>query len=105
MFRLGAKVIFVGGTCAFCECVRKNYPERWDDVTELVVGRAYTVRDVDRVRLKEGHVGYGVRVWEYEHPKLWMHCSCQFREIDGHADAWRRVMHENRPKTKELEPA
>jgi hypothetical protein len=105
MFKPGAKVVFVGGTCPFCECVRQNYPNSWDDVTELMKGRAYTVRETDHIDLPEGFTGCGIRVWEYEHPKRWYHCSCQFREIDGDEDAWNQMMHQHRPKTKELIPA
>lgn len=98
------KVIYVGGTCDFCEYLVANYPPFVLDETVLVKGRHYTV--VERWPYTFGPVsGFGVRVAEYPLPENWGHCSCGFREIDGDAAAWNRIMKKNRPKTKELEPA
>lgn len=107
MFRPGTKVVFKRGTCAACEHIRDNYPAEWDDDAPLVNGRVYTVKCVNSFTIadKGELVVTGVFIHEYTHPKGWMHCSCQFREIDGDADAWHRIVEKSRPKTKELQPA
>jgi hypothetical protein len=100
------KLVFVGGTCHFCEYIRDNYPQAWVpemDDNFLVRGRTYTLETKFKVTL-DGIVGYGIRLRELTLPANHGHCSCMFREIEGDDDAWRRIMEENRPKTKELEP-
>lgn len=97
------KVIYVGGTCDFCEYVFANY-SNCQYTADLVKGRAYTIVMKWEVEV-DGHVGWGVRLAEIYLPPNWGHCSCQFREIDGDRESFYRMMRENRPKTKELEPA
>ena len=97
------KVIYIGGTCEFCEHLMVVHPTCWQDTSYLVKGRAYTVSEKWPVEI-DYHKGFGIRLMEHPLPPGWGYCSCQFREIDGDDDAWQKIMEKNRPKTKELEP-
>lgn len=103
------KVIFVGGECAFCQGFAEHYPESSaSNVNDrLVTGRAYHVVEILEARCwwPPFLSGRGYRLAEITLPPNWGHCSCAFREVEGDADAWHRLLEENRPKTKELEPA
>jgi hypothetical protein len=101
------KVIYVGGSCDFCEGFRERYPANHNsDETHLTKGRHYTVIEQWMVQAPWA-TGVGYRLAEYTLPPNWGHCSCGFREIEGDAEAWRRLVRENHPKIKdkELEPA
>jgi hypothetical protein len=99
------KVVYVGGTCPFCEGFINN-PEylHISDESPLTQGRHYTVVQQFEVTMPWAS-GVGYRLAEYELPDGWGHCSCGFREIDGDKEAFHKMMRENRPKTRELEPA
>jgi hypothetical protein len=99
---LSGKVLYLETTCEFCEYIFEHHPDQSSRKSELVSGRAYTVSKTTRMDMG-GLVGYGVKLVEYDHPLGWYHCSCNFREIDGDADAWSRIVHASRPK--ELQPA
>jgi hypothetical protein len=102
------KVIFVGGPpCEFCRAVIEYYPSMWRP-SALVKGRAYTVTHTKRcffpLDLSLSTTAY--RLAEITYPASdteWQHCSCEFREIEGEADAWQRIVEESRPRTRELE--
>ena len=97
------KAVYVGGTCDLCEYIIQKYPEICRPYTELVEGRVYTIVLWEPVEL-DGHSGFKARTAEVLLPEGWGHCGCGFREIEGDEDAWKRMMHEHRPK-KVLEPA
>lgn len=91
------RVIFLGGTCKFCDYIIANYPQISESVTDLVRGRCYVVREMRRYRV-HGLVGYGVTVVDSPLPPQWESCSCQFREIGGDADEWREILRKHKHK-------
>lgn len=103
------KVVYVGGTCDFCEGFRKwfNHKELEVSETPLVEGRVYTVSHEFHVECWwEPYRGSGYQLVEAppSHPDYGF-CSCQFRDVEGDAEEWERIVQRHKPKTKELEPA
>jgi hypothetical protein len=105
------KVIFVGGPpCEFCRAVIECFPTLWRDST-LVKGRAYTVvwtmKCFFPLNTNLSTIAYRLAEIDYPTDSGWKHCSCEFREVDGDAEAWQRILQANRPKIREreLEPA
>ena len=93
------KVIFVGGRCKFCS----SFPDTEQHRDSLTLQRAYTVVVHQKISTPWGS-GVGYLLAEVSITPGWYWCSCAFREVKGEKQAWSRIMEENRPVTKELEP-
>jgi hypothetical protein len=82
--------------CEFCTAATI-----FQDDTSVVNGRVYTVQEY-------AHAAPGwvlIRLVEIPMTSEEWWCHCGFREIDGDSENWERMMRENRPRTRELEPA
>lgn len=101
------KVVFVGGApCEFCGSIQNDFPDQFDTTPEsdLVEGRVYTVIKQWHLCLENGIKGTGYRLAEYQLEENWGHCSCQFRDVEGDAGEWRKLLREHKHKPKVLEP-
>jgi hypothetical protein len=101
------KVVYVVGTCDFCEHLLANYSNSYINVEwELTKGRIYTLEKEWSITV-DGKKGVGYRLVEFFLPEGWGHCSCQFRDVEGDGESWRLLIakHKSKPRVKELEPA
>jgi hypothetical protein len=97
------KLVYIPTGCDFCTEIYQ-LPDQQNNTDMLVKGRVYT--EVGRIQgvSPRGTKGEGVMVAEHPLPPNCAWCSCNFRDVDGDAEEWQKLVRENKHKPKVLEP-
>lgn len=99
------KVVYVGGDpCPFCQAVMADSTYLWRPTT-LVIGRVYTVASAKKYTCPLNPTLTTIAYRLARHEYLggdWKHCSCEFREIEGDAEEWRKIFANHKHRVKEL---